>query len=176
VLRAFADERVGIVTGRILLHDASDAAITIRLDPDPVRYPAGRCVEPGAVQGANFACRRVVWEAVRGFDEELGAGTPFPCEDIDFAARALNLGWDGVYDPTPTVAHHHGRKPGLDERRIVRAYAYARGAYFAKCMLDPRLRMPVARHWIATRLELAQLRHPRAIGREIVGAVQYLMR
>src|SRR3546814_9709199 len=67
---------------------------------------------------------------------DFGAGTPFACEDVDALARAAAAGWRGAYDPRPLVYHHHGRKTREDALRLRRVYDTARGAYYAKCIMD----------------------------------------
>jgi hypothetical protein len=52
-----------------------------RIDIEPLSF-----VATGLIQGANFAIRRDALESVNGFDDDLGAGTPFPREDVDVLA------------------------------------------------------------------------------------------
>jgi hypothetical protein len=74
-----------------------------------------------------------VFEALGGFDEALGAGTPFPCEDIELCTRASLRGYTGLLIPAAKVLHHHGRKTGSPElAETHRGYDRGRGAYFAQ--------------------------------------------
>jgi GT2 family glycosyltransferase len=106
-------------------------------------------VLPGHVQGANMAFRRDVLQAIGGFDPLLGAGTPFPCEDLDAASRASQAGWKGGYFPAPTVHHHHRRRTA-DVAPLLRSYRYGLGAYFASLLLRrvPPRRVLGAWYWM----------------------------
>ena len=91
VLAAF-DGRpdVGVLGGRILLFDPDDARVTIDERDHPVEMAPHSFVVAGAIKGANLSFRREALQKIGGFDPGLGAGTPFPCEDIDaVAARAV---------------------------------------------------------------------------------------
>lgn len=148
VMDVFARHSVGYAGGRILLHDPGDAEITVRPETEPELLPAHYFPWAGFVQGANMAFRRRVFSDVGGFDPMMGAGTPYPCEDIDFCARASDRGWNGGYFPGPTVRHHHGRKPGPEVRRLRRRYHQGRGGYYAKTLLDcPTLRVSCLKWW-----------------------------
>ena len=70
------------------------------------------------------------------FNENMGAGTPFACEDIEMATRASLQGFSGALLPELTVLHDHGRKRGSAEAQKTREdYDYGRGAYYASFML-----------------------------------------
>ena len=78
---------------------------------------------------------RTVFEKAGLFAEDLGAGTGFACEDIEFATRASFAGFTGVLLPSWSVRHHHGRKPGSPESEAAqRSYDVGRGAYYAILM------------------------------------------
>jgi glycosyltransferase involved in cell wall biosynthesis len=138
VLEAFREEHLGFVGGRVLLFDPTDARVTIRETERPEYFSPGGWIAAGQIHGANMALRRRVIDEVGGFDPMLGAGTPFPIEDVDILARALAAGWAGAYRPELVVWHHHGRKPGDALHKLLRYYDYGRGAYFAKLMLSRR--------------------------------------
>lgn len=137
---------MGFCGGRILLWDHTDAMVTVDYRTVPCALEPFRFYPAGTLHSANLAIRREVLEAIGGFDEAFGAGTPFPCEDIDVVTRASLEGVRGGFDPRPVVYHHHGRKAG-DEVVLQRFYAQGRGGYFAKCLLDPRSRRLAARCW-----------------------------
>jgi glycosyltransferase involved in cell wall biosynthesis len=174
----FSDRDIGYCGGRILLHDATDYPITIIEDEQRRTIAPFTFVQPGIIQGANMAARRIALDEVGGFDEMLGAGTPYPSEDIDFITRLSFAGIAGVYDPAPVVFHHHRRKAGEQVERLQRAYDIGRGAYYMKCTLDPRLRGITLRnlYWqsrgIPLRTRLANLRSTLY---ETYGATSYLM-
>ncbi|MCB2079710.1 MAG: glycosyltransferase family 2 protein [Novosphingobium sp.] len=132
LMEAFSKRpQAGYLGGRILLHDPTDAPVTIMTRETPFDIPPRSYVAAGLLQGANLAFRRDVLEAIDGFSRDMGAGTPFPCEDIDAVAMASWKGFAGGYDPGPTVSHHHGRKLA-DIARLRSGYDAGRAAYFAK--------------------------------------------
>ncbi len=148
VLAAF-DGRpdVGVLGGRILLFDPQDARVTIDERDYPVEIAPRSFVLAGAVKGANLSFRREALQAIGGFDPELGAGTPFPCEDVDAVAAVLWAGFRGRYDPRPLVLHHHRRRLP-DVPRLRAGYDRGRGAYYAKFLLRPECRRAYAAGWL----------------------------
>jgi glycosyltransferase involved in cell wall biosynthesis len=149
ILEVFEEDGgIGFLTGRILLFDQTDCRLTINESSERLAYPTFTFVPPGTVHGANMAFRRSVLEGIGGFDERLGAGTPFPCEDIDAVAAAVWAGVPGVYDPRPVVYHHHGRKTEREAKQLMRGYAAGRGAYYVKYFLKKRSRSQYGNAWI----------------------------
>jgi glycosyltransferase involved in cell wall biosynthesis len=165
---AFRDPGVGWVGGRVLLHDPTDASVTVRTETEAELFPARSFLRPGSVHGANMAFRAGLAEAVGGFDPYLGPGTPLHCaDDTDFLARLSYAGFAGRYVPELVVRHHHRRKPGSAElRRLRRGHALGRGAYYLKSLGRPGTRRVYARMW------LESLR--RGSRREAQGAALYL--
>jgi GT2 family glycosyltransferase len=141
------DARLGYVGGRILLFDPTDYPLTIQESPARNEIAPGDFLPAGLIQGANLAARREALASVGGFDGRLGAGAWFPCEDVDVLARMSARGWRGAYDPRPVVYHHHRRKTRDEADRLMRQYDRGRGAYYAKCILNPALRGAYARNW-----------------------------
>lgn len=169
-LDVFTDRRVGYGAGRILLHDPADAPVTIRTDPAPRRIRPRSHVRAGLVQGANMAFRREVLETAGGFDPALGPGAPFNCEDVDIAARASALGFEGGYFPGPVVRHHHRRRPGPELERLLHSYDHGRGAYWASLLLRPG-----SRRYALRDLAVSAVRKPwPALRRELAGMREYL--
>ncbi|MPY87958.1 MAG: glycosyltransferase [Luteitalea sp.] len=146
VVACFDERRVAFLGGRIRLYDPADYPITIRTVESRLEIRPYSFVPAGAIQGANFAFRREALAAVGGFDAEMGAGTPFPCEDVEILARLSFAGFAGMYDPRPLVYHHHGRRES-DAAELGRGYDRGRGAYFAKCLLDRRMRRRYLKGW-----------------------------
>jgi glycosyltransferase involved in cell wall biosynthesis len=144
---AFQDASIAYIGGCIDLHDPADRPITILTGRSKRLIPARTIVEPGEIQGANMAARRSVLETVGGFDETLGAGTPFPAEDVEFVCQASFAGLVGAYDPGPVVRHHHRRQTDMAVRALQAGYARGRGAYHLKCFLDPARRRPALTTW-----------------------------
>jgi hypothetical protein len=167
-----ADEELGFLGGRILLYDDEDFPITVLETCEPIDF-APRCIIPaGLVQGANMALRRSALSVVGGFDEQLGAGTPFPSEDIDVVARVSALGWKGAYRPDVLVYHHHGRKSSQEVGELMRSYDRGRGAYYAKCLLNRPIRRSALRHW-ARCLRYQPLQKSR---REVAAGIAFAVR
>ena len=137
---------VGVLGGRILLFDPADARITIDERDYPVEIAPYSFVVAGAIKGANLSFRREALQAIGGFDPGLGAGTPFPCEDIDAVAGVLWAGFKGRYDPRPLVLHHHRRREA-DVPHLRAGYDRGRGAYYAKFLLRPECRRAYAAGW-----------------------------
>ena len=150
MISAFENPEIGFVGGRILLHDQSDLRLTIQESGDYLVLQPRTFVAAGTVQGANMAFRRAMLDHIGGFDENLGAGTSFACEDIDAVAALLWEGITGAYDPRPIVYHHHGRKTKREERDLWKTYDKARGAYYAKYILRPDSRSKYIGHWVSS--------------------------
>lgn len=172
VLSVFEQRQVDFMGGRVLRHDESDAPVAVVERESPELLPAHSFPYTGFVTGANLAFTRILFDAIGGFDALLGAGTPFPAEDIDFCARASDRGWRGGFFPEPTVYHDHGRRPGRAAERLNRAYDRGRGAYYAKTLVDySSLRMECIKRWY---WGLAETR-PGQTRRELIGALHYLL-
>ena len=170
ILSVFSDPAVGFAGGRTLLFDATDAPVTIYEHPEEQVYPPEHFIVGGVIHGANMAFRRQALLDIKGFDDHLGAGTPFAFEDVDAQLRALAAHWTGKYDPRSVIYHHHGRKPGPDIDALTRSYDKGRGGYYMKCILF----MP--HRWNCLRFWLRGIRNQpfgRTI-REIRAAVSYL--
>ena len=148
VLRSiFADSRYDYAGGRVLLHDAHDARISIQ------EYATAYAIEPysfvasGQILGANMAFRRAPLLILRGFDERLGAGTAFYCgEDTDVLRRASAAGMRGRFAPELVVRHHHGRGP-RDAAALRRAQQRGLGACMAKFVANQHTRQQYVRRW-----------------------------
>ena len=116
--------------------------------------------------------------ALGGFDESIGAGTRFPCEDLDLLTRASFAGFTGVYDPRPVVLHHHRRQSLEQVQALERHYDHGRGAYYAKALLTPKQRGKAAGIWSRStckRMINAFRKPPEALitFRELQGAIDY---
>jgi len=61
-----------------------------------------------AVEGSCFLVRRRVWDAVGGFDNRYFFGF----EDMDFAWRVRQAGWEIWFYPFPAAVHHHSGSTG----------------------------------------------------------------
>lgn len=173
IAAGFRDERLGFIGGRVWLFDATDARVTIKETADPDYIPPRSFISAGQVHGANMAVRRRVILDVGDFDPMLGAGTPFPCEDVDLLARVLAAGWAGAYCPDVVVWHHHGRKPGPAIDRLMKGYDYGRGAYFAKFMLRRGTRKMYFKATYWSLRNAIRRRQYGAFAREVGGIVHF---
>jgi GT2 family glycosyltransferase len=150
MIAAFAERpRAGCIGGRILRFDSTDAPITIDERTQPLRTPPYSFVYPGMLQGANMAFRREALQASGGFDPTMGAGTPYPCEDIDALAAVLWSGYEAWFDPRPLIYHHHRRK-AADLPNLIADYGRGRGAFYAKYVARRETRWLFMRKWIAS--------------------------
>lgn len=116
---AFADARVGVVTGRVVADREVPAPVSLETSEQPRAFaePVGH--------GANCCFRREALLAVGGFAEHLGPGTPgLAGEDADAFRRVLAAGWTGRYEPKALVVHRQWRGRGASLRR---SFAYGAG-------------------------------------------------
>ena len=173
VIKCFEeDTRLGFIGGRVLLYDPSDYRLTIQEETQRKELPPGTFIPAGFIHGANFAFRRAALESVGGFDENFGPGSLFRSgDDVEILARMSAAGWYGAYDPRLLVYHHHRRKEGIEIFALMERYDYGRGAYYAKCLLNPRLRITYLKHW-CRRIRTQPLRRTT---REIISASRYMM-
>jgi glycosyltransferase involved in cell wall biosynthesis/predicted O-methyltransferase YrrM len=149
--------------GQILLYRASFdlrvASLSIGYREDILPYSI---LGTGSIQGANMFFGREVFERVGLFNEDMGAGTPFACEDIEMATRASMHGFRGIWLPELKVQHDHGRKRGTPEaNQTVEGYDFGRGAYYAALT-------------VAGYQQTSQLPTLLKLPQEIAGAQQYL--
>jgi GT2 family glycosyltransferase len=173
ILKAFEGwPQVGAIGGRILLHDPADARVTIDEREEPALYPTHTVLEAGQIQGANVSFRRRALEESGGFDPDLGAGTPFPAEDVDAVAAVMWAGFDVRYDPRPTVSHHHGRKDA-DIPVLMANYDAGRGAYWAKFILRPDTRVAYLRKWWSAARDQPETETLGRLNRELKSAFRY---
>jgi glycosyltransferase involved in cell wall biosynthesis len=176
VWQVFAEHPdVGVVGGRILLFDPDDAPLTIDTRTEPVRTAPRTIVRTGGFHGANLSFRRQVLQAIDGFDHNLGAGTPFPAEDIDAVAAAIWAGYAGLYDPRPTIHHHHRRKL-KDVPRQVMVHDTGRGAYYAKFVFRPDSRRAYLTDWQERYGSFFRPRGAKRLAAEMRGALRYALR
>jgi glycosyltransferase involved in cell wall biosynthesis len=173
---AFREYPVGIVGGRVVLHDPTDARVSIRDVEVPETIEPETFVQAGVIHGANLAIARDVIADIGGFDPLFGPGTPcVAAEDVEIIARAVWSGWRARFDPRPVVAHHHGRKPGPDTDSHRRGYDYGRGAYYMKYLLwSPKARGIYARQWRELTRRGARATARRRLARELAGGARYL--
>jgi GT2 family glycosyltransferase len=173
LIATFSDyPEVGLIGGRILLYNPRHARITIEEGQTPRRFPRRSYVRGGLLQGANLAFRRAALSKINGIDPELGAGTPFPCEDTDAVNSVLWAGFDGVFDPRPTVQHNHGRTED-DLPALLDSYSRGRGGLFAKYILRPDTRATFALRWLGSARHRLGSQGLHTLMLEMVSAAKY---
>lgn len=163
---------LGFVGGRVELFDPNAQPITVLRSTQERFFAAQQRLLAGEIISANMGIRREALMSVQGWDELFGAGTDFPCEDLDVAARILAQGWQGKYDPRPMVSHDHERNSRAEAEILMNYYDAGRGAFYGKCLFDKRLRSIYLWNWLK-RL----LRQPSQVTfREIKSLVNYLIK
>jgi glycosyltransferase involved in cell wall biosynthesis len=170
---AFRDQRIGFMSGRVLLFDRSDYPAMISEWTERRVLEPGTYIWPGLIKGANMAYRRSVLDRIGGFDPVFGSGTPFPCDDCDAAARASLAGFAGLYTPDAVVYHHHGRKAHTIEKSF-REYDTARGAYHVKLLLTKGGTVHGIRGFLGLHRRIRT--RPSSLFWELLGAVRYCSR
>lgn len=118
-------------SGNVLLHKDSYGYEGGYLKEDEIRYHSPHTIQtPGRVQGSNMGFRREIFARIGGFNELIGAGTPYRFEDVEFATRASLAGFTGIHLPGVSISHDHGRERGSPELKdLFRANSVAAGAY-----------------------------------------------
>ena len=142
LLLHFDAKSFGFGGGQILPVNADDdeRVATLRLQEPRLIEPHAYVLTPGLIQGANMFFRREVFDRVGVFRSDMGAGTPFPCEDIEMACRASNGGFVGLLHPEIKVFHDHRRRRDSPEAlAVIDSYALGRGAYFASLVCEGRV-------------------------------------
>lgn len=136
---AFKDLNISYGGGRTLLFDESDAPEAINTGCEAIVFPPFSIIQPGQILGTNMFFKNEVTRRIGWFDPLFGAGTPFPCDDLEYASRCSLAGYPGHYLPELVVYHHHGRKRNSPEMvQRMREYYYAIGAYHMRSFLEGR--------------------------------------
>ena len=164
----FESEEFDFGGGQAVLYEERDAFVGYNLFEHRRTLEPGRFIPAGTIQGSSMIFRRRVVEEIGYFDCMLGAGTPFPCEDIDYVARASFAGFTGGQFPELIVRHDHGRRTARDYENILRSYDHGRGAYYAKNILEGRLSFLF--HWPRRSFE-----PERSLTNEFRSACRYVM-
>jgi len=88
--------------------------------------------------GANFAVDRGLLEALGGFDEALGAGSPAGGgEELDVFVQTLRADRTVVYAPSAVVWHTHRADPRALRRQLF-YYGVGLTAFLSKYLVDAR--------------------------------------
>lgn len=173
----FDTQKYGYGGGQILLANPEDDDRVANLKLAAVRNipPYSYCVAPGVIQGANLIFSREVFTVAGVFRDDMGAGTQFPCEDIEMACRASNRGFAGVLFPELIVYHDHGKKRNSpDALDTLLDYDRGRGAYYASLLCEGRV--DVFDIWLRKIRDLERLseRELRQLSREFRSAADFI--
>jgi glycosyltransferase involved in cell wall biosynthesis len=175
--RNFINSKSDYGQGQILLFDPTDdhrvASSVIKEKKIVEKYTI---LNTGIIQGANMFAKRDVFEKVGLFNEDMGAGTEFPCEDIEWACRASLCGFEGILIPEIIIYHHHQRKfNSLEAIKVLDGYDFGRGAYYASLIT---LGYPEAwGMWGSVntdKSEIQSVKKIKKLSRELNGASKYL--
>jgi len=175
-----ADRELAMVCGRVL-PDGEGMAVAVHAATEAAAFRRGD--DPSALgSGNNAAFRRAALEAVGGYDERLGPGTPLRAgEDTELFYRVVRSGLRAEYRPEPVVYHRAWRRP---EERLELAWCYGLGSgvYLAREVLarrDPRAAAILARRvvraglvpWLGNAV-LGRAFHRRVAGRGLAGTLR----
>jgi glycosyltransferase involved in cell wall biosynthesis len=170
-----ADDRLAFVAGSVIRHDPEDPNLGNVSRPERWHVLPGVFLAPGELITANMAFRRDVLESIGGFDEVFAYGNGLVGDDADAVARVTAEGWHGLFDPEIVVRHHHGKRTPEQVASVVRGYAAGRGAFYAKCLFDRRLRRLYLKGWL--RMTAERIGRRESLGptlRELGGAARYV--
>jgi GT2 family glycosyltransferase len=125
---------IGVVFGSVLPGKHDDSAGFIPTYNCKAPILARHIKQKNAVRGigACMGIKRSIWREVKGFDEMLGPGAPFCCnDDGDFAIKVLLAGYY-VYETPALFVIHHGFRTWKEGRPLARRNWYGVGASFTK--------------------------------------------
>jgi len=135
VAKIFCANDWGISGGRIWPYDKKYSRYGCNFIHEFYKIEAGSTIRAGEIQGTNLVVKREVLDKVGMFDPDLGAGTKYRCEDIDFLARAINHGISAAHVPELIVLHDHQRLDGKEIKILKRQNNFARGAFYCKMIV-----------------------------------------
>jgi len=141
-----SDKNLALLSGQVQLRNPLDLPLAIRTSTTR-RHFDSVADSFSLLAGCHFAVRHEFAERAGGFDNTLGAGTPFPVEDADFFYRVWRSGGKLVYEPSLFAWHDHGRRSPADLRAIVRGYIFGRGAFYSKHVLAKDKSVLQAFYW-----------------------------
>jgi GT2 family glycosyltransferase len=130
LLRGYEDGVDG-VTGRVLPLPGEGVAVSSRTSTVRRTFGGAGQTPWDIGTGGNLSLRRSAFEAVGGFDEALGPGTPArAAEDVDLLYRLANAGCTLLYEPDAVVYHERKTRRSRVAGRY--GYGYGLGAFLAR--------------------------------------------
>lgn len=139
IAREFStDTEMSVLGGRVELYNPADRPITIRTSrARTVMSTASFDQIFALLPGCNLAFTRAVFDQIGGYDPEFGPGAKFRSgDDSDFLYRAFRKGLKMVYSPDILVYHNHGRRTDAQVHSLNKIYAFSRGAFYSKFILQ----------------------------------------
>ena len=127
------EEGVDGVTGRVLPLPGDTGGVAVSSRTSTARRTfSGPGRTPWDIgTGGNLSLRRSAFEAVGGFDEALGPGTPArAAEDVDLLYRLANEGFTILYEPDAVVYHELKTRRARVGGRY--AYGFGLGTFLAR--------------------------------------------
>jgi len=114
--------------GDWVLHPLGYHHVGTGLPRDAIRWP----IEVDHVMGCFYCFKRVVWESVGGFDENLLRG-----QTVDFGLMARREGWRAIAVPHIEFVHKHDERPPRPTKADTDAgITESRGAFYEKWGFD----------------------------------------
>jgi GT2 family glycosyltransferase len=147
-----SDPRANCVTGAVQPHGDTHKKVGVAITNTREHREWQGLGRPwGIGHSVNLTFRRTTYEAVGGFDEDMGPGTAlYAAEDLDVLYRVLRSGGKIVYEPGAIIFHDQWRSR-LEARQRRRDYARGTAAFLLKHILIHRdtyaLRLLPARLW-----------------------------
>lgn len=134
------------VGGRVELHDARDAPVTIKRSLDGSQTTLAHFSPDNIpILGCNMAFRADWLRSLGRFDTDIGPGSPIGvAEDLDMLYRTVRAGARIDYLPSLMVQHNHGRRSQEQLRGLYAGYYAGRGAFYTKYILR---RDPLVTRW-----------------------------
>jgi len=132
----FAYGAQAIVTGKVRAgKPESDGALSLSTRTEQVAAVYAGRQPRDVLWTGNMGLWRQTFDALHGFDQRLGPGTPFPSsEDNDFCFRALESGCTVVYEPE-AVLYHRAWRPARMLPWVYWQYGAGAGGFYAKHFL-----------------------------------------
>ena len=139
MLEPFSDERVGLVAGVLVQHDAPELVDSAGIELDPTLRSWDRLWNRPLTEVANgsstlgpcggaAAYRVAAWREVGGFDDAFFAYW----EDVDLALRLRLAGWRSAFAAGARVLHKHSQTLGAASPAQRRLEAFGRGFVLAR--------------------------------------------
>lgn len=130
-----ADQCLTGIGGMVKLYNKQDKPVAIRMAEDRATV-SDSGFDPTFIPiiGCNMAFRKTAFDAIGGFDTDLGPGCKMNAvaEDLDFLYRICTNGFRVIYAPEVLVYHNHGRSDDSKVQAAKEAYIVGRGAFYYK--------------------------------------------